>query len=229
MFICHEIPLFPPAVVPLICLRLYVCVQVSMVRVFIVFAHQNSIFHFLTTIMWLFSLSLFSFFLHPFAPSCDFASSMDMYCLVMLFPAVFDAFVAIADLSRNRLAKVTNGAFVNLSNLTYLDVSYNKLVKLESASVEPLKKLHTLNISGNIQMDLYDIREAFQVISFCISSHLFFLLSMFKFHLYSGHLMPKIQWAMRCDAMQCDSNRFLFRSELLWFIVVWPEFWPLAN
>lgn len=69
-----------------------------------------------------------------------------------------------SDLSRNRLAKVTNGAFVNLSNLTYLDLSYNKLVKLESASVEPLKKLHTLNISGNIQMDLYDIREAFQVI-----------------------------------------------------------------
>lgn len=70
-----------------------------------------------------------------------------------------------ADLSRNRLAKVTNGAFLNLSNLTYLDLSYNKLVKLESASVEPLKKLHTLNISGNIQMDLYDIREAFQVIA----------------------------------------------------------------
>lgn len=71
--------------------------------------------------------------------------------------------VHFSDLSRNRLAKVTNGAFVNLSNLTYLDLSYNKLVKLESASVEPLKKLHTLNISGNIQMDLYDIREAFQV------------------------------------------------------------------
>lgn len=63
------------------------------------------------------------------------------------------------------MAKVTNGAFINLSNLTYLDLSYNKLVKLESASVEPLKQLHTLNISGNIQMDLYDIREAFQVIS----------------------------------------------------------------
>lgn len=77
-----------------------------------------------------------------------------------------------SDLSRNRLAKVTNGAFVNLSNLTYLDLSYNKLVKLESASVEPLKKLHTLNISGNIQMDLYDIREAFQVIPICVRIHL---------------------------------------------------------
>lgn len=36
-------------------------------------------------------------------------------------------------------------------------------MKLESASVEPLKRLHALNISGNVQMDLYDIREAFQV------------------------------------------------------------------
>lgn len=74
--------------------------------------------------------------------------------------------VRMVDLSRNRLAKVTNGAFVNLSNLTYLDLSYNKLVKLESATVEPLKKLHSLNISGNIQMDLYDIRESFQVSKF---------------------------------------------------------------
>lgn len=82
-------------------------------------------------------------------------------------PTIFDSFfcVSFADLSRNRLAKVTNGAFVNLSNLTYLDISYNKLVKLESVSVEPLKKLHTLNISGNAQMDLYDIRESFQVSS----------------------------------------------------------------
>lgn len=85
------------------------------------------------------------------------------------------------DLSRNRLAKVTNNAFVNLSNLTYLDLSYNKLVKLESASVEPLKKLHTLNISGNIQMDLYDIREAFQVISLYISSLLTLPLLLFFF------------------------------------------------
>lgn len=77
------------------------------------------------------------------------------------------SFSFVADLSRNRLAKVTNGAFVNLSNLTYLDLSYNKLVKLEPASVVPLKSLHALNISGNIQMDLYDIRETFQV-SVCL-------------------------------------------------------------
>lgn len=68
-----------------------------------------------------------------------------------------------ADLSRNRLAKVTNDAFNSLINLTYLDLSYNKLVKLEPASMEPLKNLHTLNISGNMQMDLLEIRNTFQV------------------------------------------------------------------
>lgn len=71
--------------------------------------------------------------------------------------------VSWIDLSRNRLAKVTNGAFVNLSNLTYLDLSYNKLVKLEQISVTPLKRLRALNISGNIQMDLYEIGDTFQV------------------------------------------------------------------
>lgn len=69
------------------------------------------------------------------------------------------------DLSRNRLAKVTNGAFNNLTNLTHLDLSYNKLVRLDTVSVEPLKSLQFLNISGNMQMDLIDIRDTFQVSS----------------------------------------------------------------
>lgn len=72
-------------------------------------------------------------------------------------------FFLFKDLSRNRLAKVTNDAFKSLTNLTYLDLSYNKLVKLESATVEPLKNLHSLNISGNTQMDLNEIRNTFQV------------------------------------------------------------------
>lgn len=67
------------------------------------------------------------------------------------------------DLSRNRLAKVTNDAFMSLTNLTYLDLSYNKLSKLEAASMEPLKKLHALNISGNLQIDLFDIQDTFLV------------------------------------------------------------------
>lgn len=67
------------------------------------------------------------------------------------------------DLSRNRLAKVTNGAFNNLTNLTHLDLSYNKLVRLDPASVEPLKNLQYLNISANLQMDLIDIKDTFQV------------------------------------------------------------------
>lgn len=112
--------------------------------------------------------------------------------------------VRMADLSRNRLAKVTNGAFVNLSNLTYLDLSYNKLVKLESATVEPLKKLHSLNISGNIQMDLYDIRESFQVskfrTSFCFFSTFFRLFFFFL-------LMPAEALNVGCGLFRCQERK----------------------
>ena len=116
--------------------------------------------------------SEFQYFIGPFS------ISLSRSCARPAAPSNHGHRWHFSDLSRNRLAKVTNGAFVNLSNLTYLDLSYNKLVKLESASVEPLRKLHTLNISGNIQMDLYDIREAFQVISphFCfppVSIHIY--------------------------------------------------------
>lgn len=73
---------------------------------------------------------------------------------------------------------MTNGAFKNLSNLTYLDLSYNKLVKLELSSVLPLKRLRALNISGNIQMDLYEIADTFQV-----GFLLFSFLNFFDFNL----------------------------------------------
>lgn len=54
-------------------------------------------------------------------------------------------------------------AFAQLSNLTTLDLSYNKLVKLQPETVKPLRMLQTLNISGNTQIDLYDIRHTFNV------------------------------------------------------------------
>lgn len=79
------------------------------------------------------------------------------------FNRTFDSFHSFADLSRNRLAKVTNDAFNSLTNLTYLDLSYNKLPKLEAASVAPLQNLQALNISGNMQIDLLEIRDTFQV------------------------------------------------------------------
>lgn len=72
-------------------------------------------------------------------------------------------FAKFIDLSRNLLAKVTDDAFTNLSNLTYLDLSYNKLQNLEAASMEPLKSLHSLNISGNPQINLFEIQNTFQV------------------------------------------------------------------
>lgn len=66
------------------------------------------------------------------------------------------------DISRNRLAKISGRAFVNLSNLTYLDIAYNKLSSLDLDYVCHLPKLQTLNISGNVQMNLLDIREVFE-------------------------------------------------------------------
>lgn len=69
------------------------------------------------------------------------------------------------DFSRNRLAKISGKAFINLSNLTYLDISYNKLSALELDYMCHLPKLQTLNISGNIQMNLLDTRPVFQNLS----------------------------------------------------------------
>jgi hypothetical protein len=66
------------------------------------------------------------------------------------------------DVARNRLAKISGKAFINLSNLTYLDISYNKLSALELDYMCHLPKLQTLNISGNVQMNLLDVRPVFQ-------------------------------------------------------------------
>lgn len=66
------------------------------------------------------------------------------------------------DISRNRLAKISGKAFINLSGLTYLDISYNKLSALELDYMCHLVKLQTLNVSGNVQMNLFDVRPVFQ-------------------------------------------------------------------
>lgn len=71
-------------------------------------------------------------------------------------------FILFADISRNRLAKISGKAFINLSDLTYLDISYNKLSALELDYMCHLLKLQTLNISGNVQLNLLDIRPVFQ-------------------------------------------------------------------
>lgn len=70
-----------------------------------------------------------------------------------------------ADFSRNRLAKISGKAFSNLSNLTHLDISYNKLSALELDYMGQLPKLSSLNISGNVQLNLLDIRPVFQNLS----------------------------------------------------------------
>lgn len=80
---------------------------------------------------------------------------ISMYLWVVLFSLP-------TDISRNRLAKISGKAFINLSGLTYLDISYNKLSALELDYMSHLPKLQTLNISGNVQMNLLDIRPVFQ-------------------------------------------------------------------
>lgn len=53
-------------------------------------------------------------------------------------------------LARNRLAKVTNTAFANVTTLTELDISYNKLIHIEPAVFHPvLDSLEKLDVSGN--------------------------------------------------------------------------------
>ncbi|CRK92177.1 CLUMA_CG005705, isoform A [Clunio marinus] len=66
------------------------------------------------------------------------------------------------DISRNRLAKISAKAFLKLFNLTYLDISYNKLSAIELDYMCHLPKLQTFNISGNVQMNLLNIRPIFQ-------------------------------------------------------------------
>lgn len=66
------------------------------------------------------------------------------------------------DISRNRLAKISEKAFVNLKNLSYLDVSYNQLRILSFDIMNHLQRLKTLNISGNFQMSLIESKLVFQ-------------------------------------------------------------------
>lgn len=66
-------------------------------------------------------------------------------------------------MSHNKLMKIPNDAFSYLTNLTALDLSYNRIHKMMPGTVVPWRKLHTLNISGNDQLDLFNLRLTFYV------------------------------------------------------------------
>ena len=66
------------------------------------------------------------------------------------FPAVISFVKTLEklDLSENKIAKIEDDAFVALENLIELDLSYNELTYLPS-SLGKLTKLKKLNLSGN--------------------------------------------------------------------------------
>jgi Leucine-rich repeat (LRR) protein len=69
--------------------------------------------------------------------------------------------LSCADLSRNRIRRLSKRAFCNLSNLTTLDISYNKMPAIDLDYTCQLPKLETLNISGNVQLNMVDLKSLF--------------------------------------------------------------------
>lgn len=66
--------------------------------------------------------------------------------------------------ARNRLAKVTNTAFLNVSSLVELDLSYNKLYRLEPIIFHPISDtLQRLYISGN-KIPIADLKGVLQTL-----------------------------------------------------------------
>lgn len=82
-----------------------------------------------------------------------------------LFLVNINFYLSFSDLSRNRLKRIESQAFNNLSNLTYLDISYNKLPALELDYMCHLPKLQIFNISGNVQFSSYDLSSVFHNMS----------------------------------------------------------------
>lgn len=80
----------------------------------------------------------------------------DCFCIVILL-------FIFADLSHNKLARIPTNAFSHLSNLTALDISYNKIHFIMPGTVYPWRNLHMLNISGNSQLDLFNLQLTFYV------------------------------------------------------------------
>jgi hypothetical protein len=68
-------------------------------------------------------------------------------------------------LARNRLAKVTTHGLLNLTSLMELDLSYNKLDKLETLTFTPMAEtLRTITVSGN-NLQMPEFTYVLQVIT----------------------------------------------------------------
>ncbi|PSN34628.1 hypothetical protein C0J52_26126 [Blattella germanica] len=70
----------------------------------------------------------------------------------------------VLSLARNRIAKITSAAFANLTTLQELDISYNKLDKLETQTFIPLSdSLRQLKLSGNT-VPLSEVKYILQMV-----------------------------------------------------------------
>lgn len=138
-------------------------------------------------INFIFTLSLSLFFGKLFEVFINGNKFVDLFywprfLLLLLFFFYFhtNRFV-FSDLSHNKLSRIPTDAFSSLSNLTVLDLSYNKIQRMNPGTVVPWRNLHAFNISGNVHLDLYHLRLTFYVsfiefyVIFLVSSNFFSL------------------------------------------------------
>lgn len=70
----------------------------------------------------------------------------------------------VLTLARNRLAKVTTTAFVNLTTLIELDISYNKLDRAETLTFQPLADSLRILVVGGNNIPITEIKYVLQVV-----------------------------------------------------------------
>jgi len=75
------------------------------------------------------------------------------YNMISNLSEINSASVATLHISQNRLQEINTISL--MPNVEYLDLSQNRLIKIEESSFFPLKKLKYLNLSGN-KLDFYD-------------------------------------------------------------------------
>lgn len=66
-------------------------------------------------------------------------------------------------MSHNVISIIKSEGFYGLHNLTNLDLSYNKIKILNSNSLQHLISLKSLNLSGNVELNLIELELSLKV------------------------------------------------------------------